>query len=347
MGITENDPDRVVLAIDGGNSKTDVAVLSPAGAVLAQLRGPGASRHALGLDGAVMALESLAIAALGSAGRSLGPSVVSHAGAYLAGADLAREEAELLAAIEARGWSKTVTVDNDTFALLRAGSPLGYGVAVVCGAGINCVAVAPDGRVVRFPSLGLISGDWGGGLHLGREVMSAAARDEDGRGPRTMLRQRVLQTFAAGTVLEVIEALHFAELPTSRLHELTPVLFDVAAQGDSVATALVERLATEVAAFVIAAVDRLDWSEQPVPVVLGGAVLAAGQPGLDGGVRRRITAAVPRAQFVVVTDPPILGAALLALDADIGAATTAEVESVVRHQFGRPVGLGSSEGSWS
>ena len=31
------------------------------------------------------------------------------------------------------------------------------------GAGINGVGVGPDGAVVRFPALGAVSGDWGGG----------------------------------------------------------------------------------------------------------------------------------------------------------------------------------------
>ena len=79
---------------------------------------------------------------------------------------------------------------NDTFAVLRAGTAHGWGVAVVCGAGINCVGVARDGRQVRFPALGSITGDWGGGYDVGLAAVSAAARSEDGRGPRTSLEQR-------------------------------------------------------------------------------------------------------------------------------------------------------------
>ena len=43
----------VVLAVDGGNSKTDVALLNVRGSVLAALRGPGSSPHMLGLEGAL------------------------------------------------------------------------------------------------------------------------------------------------------------------------------------------------------------------------------------------------------------------------------------------------------
>ena len=41
-----------VLAIDGGNSKTDVALIGWDGTVLAAVRGPGASHEDYGIDGA-------------------------------------------------------------------------------------------------------------------------------------------------------------------------------------------------------------------------------------------------------------------------------------------------------
>ena len=101
----------------------------------------------------------------------------------LAGVDFPSEERELREAVEARGWAERTLVGNDTFAVLRAGTERGWGVAVVCGAGINCVGVAPDGRHVRFPALGQITGDWGGGYDVGMAALVAAARSEDGRGP--------------------------------------------------------------------------------------------------------------------------------------------------------------------
>ena len=77
-----------------------------------------------------------------------------------------------------------MVVRNDTFAILRAGVEEPRGVAVVCGAGINCVGMRPDGRVARFPALGRVSGDWGGGGGLFEEAMWRGARAEDGRGGR-------------------------------------------------------------------------------------------------------------------------------------------------------------------
>ena len=94
--------------------------------------------------------------------------------------------------VEARGWAERVFVGNDTFAVLRAGTERGWGVAVVCGAGINCVGVAPDGRHARFPALGADHRRLGRRLRRRlRGRCSAAARSEDGRGPRTLLERAV------------------------------------------------------------------------------------------------------------------------------------------------------------
>src|SRR6202007_915357 len=105
----------------------------------------------------------------------------------LAGVDFDDEEAAYRAAAERRAIAARVVVGNDTFAVLRAGTDRGWGVGVTCGAGINCLGVPPDGRRVRFASLGAVSGDWGGGFDVGLAAAGAAARSQDGRGPHTIL----------------------------------------------------------------------------------------------------------------------------------------------------------------
>ncbi|HWQ02489.1 MAG TPA: hypothetical protein VN449_10290, partial [Gaiellaceae bacterium] len=49
----------VVLAVDGGNSKTDLALVDAEGGVLAFAHGPLSSPHHLGEDGCMRVLEQL------------------------------------------------------------------------------------------------------------------------------------------------------------------------------------------------------------------------------------------------------------------------------------------------
>jgi len=319
-----------VLAIDGGNSKTDVALVAADGTLLAALRGPGASQEEHGIAGAMRILGRLVAdvalkAGLPADGPVAGP-VARHTSACLAGCDLPSEEADLTAALRAQGWSQTAVAMNDTFAVLRAGLPddlaapgngwpQASGVAVTCGAGINCVAVAPDGRTARYLALGTLTGDWGGGAGLAQAVMWHSMRAEDGRGPATALGPAVAAHFGLPAVSDVVIAVHQGRLSEDEdLLTVVPVLLRVAATGDAVASALVERQAAEVCLMAVTAMRRLDLPASGTTVVLGGGLLQAGDPGLEAAVENEFAAHAPGAVLRLPRVPPVAGAALLGLD---------------------------------
>ncbi|MFP8908022.1 N-acetylglucosamine kinase [Streptomyces atacamensis] len=326
MGLTP----AAALAVDAGNSKTDVVLVSADGTVLGSARGGGFRPPAVGAGAAVASLARTVARAARDAGldaadlEAAGPDtragvpLAEHVSACLANADLPREERELAERIGALGWGRTTRVANDTFALLRAGlpddGPPRHGVAVVCGAGVNCAGVAPGGRVHRFPAVGRLSGDWGGGGGLAEEALWHAARAEDGRGGDTELARALPAHFGLPSMYALIEAFHLGDLPGERRHELVPVLFAVAAGGDAVARSLVHRQAEEIAVMAAVALERLDLLGTPAPVVLGGGVAAARHPLLHDRLLALLAERAPLATVHVVTAPPVLGAALLALD---------------------------------
>jgi N-acetylglucosamine kinase-like BadF-type ATPase len=293
----------VVVGVDGGNTKTDLVVASIEGEVLASVRGPGSNSHAPGgAAGSVEVIASLVEQAeLNGRGE--------HGAFFLCGADSPDDIVGLSQEIAQRGWVRAATVDNDTFAILRAGPDRGDAVAVVCGSGINCVGRSAAGRVARYPSLGWETGDWGGGDALAREALFLAARAEDGRGEPTELGHLVRRHFGAERVEDVGADFHYQRLPQSRLGELAPLVV-AAAERDAVAAGLVDRLAEEVVLMVRRAFR--DLAVELADVVLGGGMLAGG----EGLLHERIVARLPSvANPVVLREPPVLGAALAALDA--------------------------------
>ncbi len=320
-----------VLAIDGGNSKTDVALVSADGSLLAEARGGGMNPQRTGLGTTMRSLRALVTAAAREAGLGAAPAgddaaampVASHMSACLANVDLPEEEERVGAALAAAGWSLTSSLINDTFAVLRAGldgsaaDPDGasrWGVGVTCGAGINCVGVAPDGRTTRFLSLGPETGDWGGGGALGMECLWWAMRAWDGRGPQTMLREAVPRHFGLPEVRDVAIGVHTGTVPRSRLLGLASVLFEVAGRGDQVARDLVLRQAEEICVMALTAIRQLGLGGHKVPVVLGGGILTARDPLLTDAIRAGLTAGAPQAVLRIVDVPPVAGAALLGLD---------------------------------
>jgi N-acetylglucosamine kinase-like BadF-type ATPase len=300
-----------LLAIDGGNSKTDLVVLGADGEVLATRRAGPFHPHLVGAEAAVGSLSAGIDAVLQEAGR---PRVV-EVSAYMANADLPEETEAIEAAFAQHGWGEHVTVENDTFAMLRTGTDRGFGVAVVCGAGINCVGIGPDGRHVRFPALGRITGDWGGGLGLAEEAMWWAVRAEDGRGPQTALAARIAAYFHRVTATDVAGMFHLGRLDPVRLNEIVTLLFDVAAEGDDVAARIVRQQADEIVALVMTTLRRLDLVTADVDVVLGGGILASDDPLLMVPITDALRAAAPHAHLLLLRDdPPVVGAALMGLE---------------------------------
>jgi N-acetylglucosamine kinase-like BadF-type ATPase len=326
--------EALLLAADVGNSKTDLALLRADGTVLAAVRGPTASHQRVGLTAGGTALDELVVRARVAAG--LDPTARPAADLAVvcaAGADFPDEERRLARLCERRGLAARALVRNDTHAALRAGTDAGWGVAVVCGAGINCLGVSPDGREARFAALGPISGDWGGGHALGMAALAAAVRARDGRGPRTALEQLVPARYGLRRPVDVTLAIYRGRLDEDRLLELAPDVFAGAGEGDDVARAIVERLADEVVAMVAAALRRLHLLRSRPSVVLAGGIFRADDVAFHARIRDGVTRHAPGARILRLDAPPVLGAALLALDqhdrADCAAA--AAVRAALTH----------------
>jgi N-acetylglucosamine kinase-like BadF-type ATPase len=305
---------RLYLAVDGGNSKTQVVLGDEHGEVLACVRGSGSCYQVIGMPATLDVLGNLAARALKEAGLPAG-TVVDRAEYYLAGADLPAEVDLLTKAIGDLGLARELRVDNDLFALLRAGSAAPDAVGVVCGAGINGVGRRADGTTSRFLALGTLSGDWGGGHHLAQLALWHAIRGEDGRGPATALTATVAEYFDRPTVEDIAAGIHLGEIDAGRVDGLSRVLFTVAEAGDAVARSVVDLQVDEVVALATIAARRLGLLDQEFEVVLGGGVLTARHPQLHEGVLAGIGRAAPAATVRVLADPPVAGAALLAMDA--------------------------------
>lgn len=301
----------VVLAIDGGNSKVDVALVDDTGRLLSAARGPTVSHQAVGLEAGMQRLSRL----LNDVGARADVRLpVDFLVASLAGADYPEDERMLRRAIDAMGVARVVVVVNDTIGALRAGASSNWGVALVCGQGINAAAIAPNGRQLRFPAIGDIAGDWGGGGAVGMAGLQAAVRGSDGRGPHTSLERAVPEFFGLRTPAAVTRALYFGGVPDRMISSLAPLVFAEAAAGDAVARGILDRLAAELVAMANSLIKRLRLGKLEVEVVLAGGVFRARDADFYAAIEAGIRVAAPRARLVHLDYPPVCGAALLALD---------------------------------
>jgi N-acetylglucosamine kinase-like BadF-type ATPase len=303
---------RLVVAADGGNSKTDLVLATTDGVVLSRVTGPGTRPHLNGLPATADELAALVTAARDLAGVDRDePAEVGCF--YLANVDVAEEEAAMHAALAARDTARRLEVRNDTWAVLRAGAPRGWGIAVVAGAGINAIGRHPDGRVERFHGIGPWSGDWGGGDGIVVSAVAAAVRAGDGRGPATALADRLVAAFRM-PVDDLAFAAHHSRVAHSELLAFVPVVFDTAHAGDAVARQIVERMGDEVVSFAAALVRRMQLTDGDPDVVLGGRVLQAADSIVMDRVRAGLADVAPKARIRVLDVAPVMGALAAALE---------------------------------
>jgi N-acetylglucosamine kinase-like BadF-type ATPase len=236
----------------------------------------------------------------------------------LAGADLPVDDRRLMKTLRSLGWADRLVLRNDTFAVLRAGTDRPWGVGVVCGTGLNCSAVSPTGRIVRYPAIGDISGDGGGGDWMGLQALRAAIRGRDRRAPHTVLEREVPAFFGLRSPKAVMQAVYLGGIDRHRLTELPRLVFRASASGDAAAQQIVDGLAHEIVAMVTSAIRRLGMARTDTDVVLGGGVARSRDARLLGCIREGVWAVAPAARVDVLDAPPVLGAAYLGLD-EIGA----------------------------
>lgn len=336
-----------LLAVDGGGSKVDAALLDHSGAVLGAGRWWGPFSGGLDLDdphgGSLNGLSAIVQAVCRDAGAPWDRGPIAQLGVYcLAGADLPADVRRLSSLLDHWGWTDRCVVHNDTFAVLRAGSERRWGVAVVCGHGTNCSGVAPDGRTLRFPAVGYISGDWGGGLDIGRDAFWFAVRSEDGRGDPTALAEEIPAHFGMRRPRELVEAFYFGRLNELRLGELAPLVFACAKKGDGVAQRIVDRQADEIIAMAGTAIRRLHLADTDLDVVLGGGIFRNHDMTFLARITEGLRTIAPGLRMIVLEAPPVLGAALLGLDllkGDRSAALTARTSLTHERLAGNAVGV--------
>ena len=134
--------------------------------------------------------------------------------------------------------------------------------------------------------------------------------------PPTILSERVPAHLGMADAEAALTGIYTGALPYARLFELARVLLDAAADGDAPARDAADTLADEIAAFVRAAVVRLDLQDEAVEVVLGGGIFDTTDTAFHARVAAGIHAVAPRAVLVRLDAPPVLGAALIGLDAE-------------------------------
>jgi N-acetylmuramic acid 6-phosphate etherase len=264
------------LGIDGGGSHT-VALLARADGTIVGRGGAGPSNvHGVGEEAALGALDAAVTAAFTEAGRPRRRVAAACLG--LAGAGRERDRERIRAWARRVDLATVVDVTTDVALLLVAGTPEGWGVAVVAGTGSIAFGRAPDGREARAGGWGPLIGDEGSGYSLGLAALRAVARAADGRHEATRLQERLFSHLGLQRPEDLIPYLQRGGADRAAVAALAPLVVEVAAEKDEVARHIVEVGGYELDLATTVVANQLGLDAKRLPVALSGGLLVGCAP---------------------------------------------------------------------
>lgn len=299
----------LVIGIDGGGTNTKCILADRSGKVLGQGASGPSNIQAVGVETGLKALDECIDRAFAAAG--IERATVGSACLGLAGVD--RPEAlEVIHGWSARGaLAAHVTVANDATLLLAAGTPEGWGLAVIAGTGSIAFVKGPGGAIGRCGGWGYLLGDEGSAYQVALNALRAACRAHDHVGPPTKLVEIFLKRMSLTVPPDLIAAVYRGPWDRSAIAGMAPLVLDAAAAGDAVAREIVMQEASELARTAAGAAMNQKLTND-VPIALAGGLLLGSDLFRDEFLRSLQSRGVSVGKVQWVTDPTV-GAVTIAL----------------------------------
>jgi N-acetylglucosamine kinase-like BadF-type ATPase len=274
----------LLLGIDGGGSNTRALLADRSGALLGAGAAGPSNYQATGFDATTQALQSAIDAAFRDAGvERAGPVAATCLG--LAGAGRPEDRQRFEVWVARQDIARRCRVVSDAELALAAGTPDGWGVALICGTGSIAWGRVPDGRSARAGGWGYLLGDEGSGYDLALRALRLATQTADGRATAPALLQAALDHWSLQAPEQLIGHIYRAETTRAEIAALAQHVVALAESGEPAAASLLEHAAHELARLVLVVARKLDLIAPPV-------ALAGGLLGASHQLRRSIAARV-------------------------------------------------------
>lgn len=301
---------QLFLGVDGGGTKTHIALMNNAGKVKSEGFAGPSNPLRVGVETAVDNIVKAITEATDQGDLSRGDIVAATLG--LAGVRRADIRQRVRESFFKRIGIKNVLVVTDAEIALYATTLGKRGLVVIAGTGSVCLGKNDDGKIAISGGWGPLAGDEGGGVGIAREALHAVAKASDGRGKATNLSERASEYFRASGPENLIVAIYSPQVDNTRIAGFARLVVESAIEGDKIAIDILQDAGRELGIAAVAVITKLKLQDGKVPVGCVGSIFNAGsiltQPMLE-----TVRKAAPKAYLTEPLMPPAHAAALMAL----------------------------------
>lgn len=306
---------RIFAGIDGGGTRTRLALADEKGALLSYAEGGCCSFVDRGLEQARTQLEQLWQDAWKKRREPPHPAdaLFMGMGSILSTAEV-QTNCELAVSLDFVG-AANVRADNDAHSALVGGLLGQPGILLISGTGSACFGRNEQGQTWRAGGWGYRLNDIGSAYGLGLSAMVAVTRAADGRGQSTRLSAAVMHHLGIKDVTEMYRRVHEQQLDRTEIAELAPSVIAAADAGDFVAQQILKVQMEGLIEMVVVVANRLRLS-QPLLALTGGLISSA--PLFRKMFLEDLNKASPGYRLAQDGLPPVLGSVILAAEAATG-----------------------------
>lgn len=321
---------KYYLGIDIGATKTAALIADENGNQIGTGRGGPGNHQTVGFAGMEKAISEALNGALSKANIQVGQ--ITGAGFGIGGYDWSAEEPHMQTSIKNLGLSAPFKMVNDVVLGLLAGTSEGWGVAVVSGTGCNCRGWDKEHkREGRVTGYGVLMGEGAGGSELINRTMQVIGYSWTKRLPPTALANVFIEHVGAKHLEDLIEGYTKGYYEIGA--ETAPIVFQTAAQGDAVAGDIVNWAGMELGEMANAVIRQLNFENLEFEIALIGSIFKSGEP-LIAPMRETVHAIAPKAKLIPAEVKPVVGAALLGMEAS-GLVLTLEQRNQIKESLTR------------
>lgn len=322
---------QYIIGVDGGNTKTDYVLFDIDGNFIDGIRSTTCSHEAPsvgGFDGAYHIMNDTIQMLLKK--HQLDIKDVASGVFGLAGVDAPFQKKALEEVVKKIGFTQYQVV-NDGFLGIKAASKTGTGVCSINGTGTVNVGIDEDGKWMQIGGIGYVAGDEGGGSFLARAAVRIAFDACFRFGFKTMVTEDVFSMYQIDTKYELSNAIVSQKIDTTYLVQS---LFKRANEGDIAAIQVLEKAGENMGRSIAGVITELHIHE-PIHIVLAGSVWAkATSKHMQNQFERTIVSLTHKScEFILLKEPPVLGAVLWALEIANGYLPTNEMKEKVLKQI--------------
>ncbi len=307
----------LVLGVDGGGTKTQAWLANVDDQGLPRVIGRGvagsSNKVAVGFENAMNNLGAAMRQAFADA--QLTPSPIASAAFALAGSGTEAVRQQVLDFVKTNLQVESACVIHDGQAVLQAGTPDGWGIAMIAGTGTVAYGANPSGTTAVVGGWGYWFGDEGSAYWLGQSALRAISHAADGRANPTKLTNAVLSRLDTQNPREILATLLSKDDTRRAIAELAELVCNVAEQQDEVASQIVEQAAQHWSRHIGCLAQQL-MPEEPFPLALAGGVLC-GSSFAQNRLLEQLEADQLRTTSVEFVPEPVVGCVQLAYNSNV------------------------------